>query len=198
MEQPARSHNKRFWIWTVTVIVAYNCGQNGNVAPAVFFNQSQHFFQTKQGITYLNDQPFSGRQFGLYENGDTAFITPYCDGKENGIAKAWYENKQLKEIRKYKRGKKTGTHSGWWPGGQQKFCFSYRDDVYEGEVKEWYSSGSLFKWFHYKNGQEEGLQQQYFANGSPQFNYVAKEGRNYGLTGVKNCVNVRDIVITKK
>jgi antitoxin component YwqK of YwqJK toxin-antitoxin module len=45
----------------------------------------------------------------------------------------------------------------------------------------------LFSDFNYVNGQEEGLQRAWFPNGEVQANYVAKNNRKYGITGVKNC-----------
>src|SRR6266436_2299655 len=85
-----------------------SCGHNKIVVPAIFFNATEHHFITEQGITYLNQKPFSGFQFALYGNGDTAFIIPYYEGKENGISRSWYENKKQKEIRVFEEGKKTG------------------------------------------------------------------------------------------
>lgn len=195
MAQQERLHNKLFWISTVVFILSYR--HNQLVVPSEFVNANQHF-KTQQGITSLNNEPFSGWQFGLYQNGDTAFINPYYNGKENGIAKAWYENKQLKEIRIYLQGRKTGIHKGWWPDGKPKFEYHFANDMYEGNVKEWNEAGLLYKNFNYRNGQENGMQQQYFSNGSLQFNYEARNGRNYGWTGVKNCVNVKDSIETVK
>ena len=194
MAQQVQLHNKYFWICTVsTAIFMLSCRHNQPVVPSVFVNISQPF-KTQQGITSLNNKLFSGWQFGLYATGDTALLVPYYNGKENGIVKSWYANRQLSEVRIYTDGKKTGVHKAWWPDDKPKFEYHFVNDVYEGSVKEWNAAGLLYKEFQYKNGQENGLQRQYFSDGSLQFNYEAKNGRNYGWTGVKNCVNIKDSI----
>jgi antitoxin component YwqK of YwqJK toxin-antitoxin module len=194
MEQPVQLHNKALCILIITVSSMLRCGHNSNVVPPLFINANEKKCVTRQGITSYNNKPFSGWQFALYDNGDTVWITPYINGKENGEAKGWFPNKQLMEIRVYEEGRKSGLHKGWWPNGKQKFEYHFANDMYEGSVREWYVSGKLFKSFNYKDGQENGLQQQYFPDGTLQFNYESKKGRNYGLTGVKNCVNVSDSI----
>lgn len=190
MVQQERLHSKIFGT-LITVVFMLSCGHNQLVVPSVYINADRNF-KTQQGITSLDNKPFSGWQFALYENKDTAFVMPYYNGKENGISKAWYQNKQVKEIRLFEQGKKTGVHQGWWPDGSPRFEYHFANDIYEGNVKEWNEAGLLFKDFNYKNGQENGLQKQFFSDGSIQFNYEARNGRNYGWTGVKNCVNVKD------
>lgn len=188
----ARLRNKIFI--TALSFSLLSCGHDKNVVPAAFINADENSFITKQGITYLNNIPFSGWKFSLYENGDTAFVIPYHNGKENGVSKTWYENKQLQEIRFFENGKKTGVHKGWWQDGKEKFEYHFSNDIYEGHVKEWFPSGQLYKCFNYKNGQENGMQQQYFKDGRIQLNYESRNGRNYDLTGVKNCINVKDSI----
>ena len=61
---------------------------------------------------------------------------------------------------------------------------------YEGDVKVWYPDGSLFQHFKYKKGHEDGAQKVWKSDGRIKANYVVRDGRRYGLTGVKNCINV--------
>jgi antitoxin component YwqK of YwqJK toxin-antitoxin module len=194
MEQRARLHNKFFWIWTVLTAAIPCCRPRIADKPAAFFNAQEHRFMTKAGVAYMDDFVFTGNQVLLYEDGDTASVVPYTDGRENGIAVYRYPGGQIKEEREFKQGRKTGTHKGWWSSGKLRFSYSFNNDVYDGEVKDWYESGQPFKSFHYNNGVEEGMQQQYFSNGALQFNYEARNGRQFGLTGIKNCVNVRDSI----
>src|SRR2546430_8682437 len=99
--------------------------------PRVFRNINTNF-ETKQGITFYDRQPFSGWQYSLCENEDTVLLISFYDGKESGISKQWYENGQLKETRNYEGGKKTGEHKGWWPNGELKFVYHFTNDEYEG------------------------------------------------------------------
>src|SRR5689334_15211195 len=100
MERQVQLRNK---IFITALSFSLSCGHNNTVVPSVFIDAGKNLFMTKQGITYLNDQPFSGWSFALYDANDTAFVIPYSEGKEAGIARSWYENKQLKEERYFEK-----------------------------------------------------------------------------------------------
>ena len=151
-------------------------------------------FANVQDTIYYQNKRFSGIQFALYPNGDTAFVKPCYEGLEEGISKQWYENKQLAEERFYIAGKKEGVHKGWWPDGKLKFSYEFNDGEFNGTVKEWYNNGRIFKTFHFINGHEEGSQKMWWINGKTRSNYEIRNGRRYGLLGTKNCVNVADSV----
>ncbi len=165
--------------------------------PLKYINSTDSSFTKHQDTVYYKDNFFTGYQFGLYSNGDTAFISAYFNGVEEGLQKKWYDNHQQSEERFYINGKKEGTHKGWWPDGKPKFLFETIDNEYNGEFKEWYASGLLGKQFHYVNGQEEGSQRLWWANGTVRANYVIKQGKKYGLIGLKTCSNPYDSVIKK-
>jgi antitoxin component YwqK of YwqJK toxin-antitoxin module len=165
--------------------------------PAVYFNDTDKDFSKHQDTVYYKDQFFTGYRFSLYPNGDTAILQSYFNGVEEGTQIKWYPNHQLQEERFYINGKKEGIHKGWWPDGKKKFVFTACADKYEGESKEWYSSGLLEKHFHYKNGQEEGGERLWWDNGSVRANYVIRQGKKYGLIGLKTCINPYDSIIKK-
>jgi len=165
--------------------------------PPVYRPASDNHFSNHQDTVYYNDQYFTGYRFTLYPGGDTAILQSYFNGVEEGTQKKWYPNKQLQEERFYINGKKEGLHRGWWPDGKDKFSFTAYNDKNEGEFKEWYASGLLQKFFHYTNGQEEGSQRLWWDNGSVRANYVIRDGKKYGLIGLKTCINPYDSV-TKK
>jgi antitoxin component YwqK of YwqJK toxin-antitoxin module len=156
--------------------------------PAVWVIAGEGFEQ-KQGVLYFHQQPFSGYQYGLFENGDTFFITPYYNGRAEGIARQWYPNKQLKEVRCYINGQKSGEHKGWWLNGTPQFVYHFNNDAFNGLVKEWYVNGRPFRHMQYVNGQENGLQQIWQPNGAVFANYEVRNGRDYGLTGTMHCKN---------
>ena len=165
--------------------------------PANYVNANDDGFVKHKDTVYYQDKYFTGYQFSIYPNGDTEFIKGYFNGVEEGLQKKWYPNKQLSEERFYINGKKEGIHKGWWPDGKQKFIFEADDDEYNGEFREWYSSGLLGKQFHYVHGQEEGSQRLWWDNGTVRANYVIRNGKKYGLIGLKTCVNPYDSVIKK-
>ena len=188
----------------------YSCGEKkqdikisvpepkiAKTVPAVYKSEVDKDFSKHQDTVFYSNQFFTGYRFSLYANGDTALLQSYFNGVEEGTQKKWYPNKQLAEERFYINGKKEGFHKAWWPDGKEKYIFETSNDKYQGEFKSWYPSGILEKFFHYKNGQEEGSQRLWWDNGSVRANYVIKEGKKYGLIGLKTCINPYDS-ITKK
>lgn len=165
--------------------------------PTNYINVNDSDFSKHQDTVYYQQKYFTGYQFSLYNTGDTAFINSYFNGVEEGTQKKWYPNKQLAEERFYISGKKEGVHKGWWPDGKSKFFFEANSNEYNGEFKEWYATGLLCKQFHYTNGQEEGSQRLWWDNGTVRANYVIRNGKKYGLIGLKTCANPYDSIIKK-
>ena len=165
--------------------------------PADYLNITDKHFNNHQDTVYYGAHYFTGYRYQLYANGDTALLQSYFNGVEEGFQRKWYPDKQLAEERFYINGKKEGIHRTWWPDGKQKMFFEAYGDEYDGEFKEWYSSGLLGKFFHYANGQEEGSERLWWDNGTVRANYVIRDGKKYGLIGLKTCVNPNDSVFKK-
>ena len=153
-------------------------------------HESDAAFSRNQGQLFYMNQLFSGIQFAVFTNGDTARITHFKEGKEQGSSKVWYENGQLAEQRFYNKGKKEGIHRAWWLDGKPRFEYHFKNDEHHEVQRDWFPNGRLAEVFHYQNGHEEGPQQMWFDDGTLKANYVIKDGRRYGLPGVKNCVSV--------
>ena len=149
-------------------------------------------FTHNQGVLFFKNKPFSGNQYALNSNGDTAKIVSFLSGKQDGWSKFWYENGRLAEQRFYKNGRKEGEHQAWWSNGKPKFLYHFKNDEHDGLQQDWFSNGKLAEVFNYKNGHEEGQQEMWFEDGVLKANYVVKDGRRYGLPGVKNCVSVME------
>jgi MORN repeat variant len=165
--------------------------------PANYINMADPGFATHQDTVYYQGYFFTGYRFSLYKNGDTAIIQSCFNGVEEGVQRKWYANRQIAEERFYINGKKEGTHKGWWPDGKLKFVFEAVNNEYNGEFSEWFASGVLAKQFHYVNGQEEGSERMWWDNGAVRANYVIRNGKKYGLIGLKTCVNPYDSVSKK-
>lgn len=157
--------------------------------PSVFVNASAEKIITQQGLTYCNQQIFFGWVFELNAAGDTISLTPYLDGKEEGVARKWFDNHQLQEVRFYHLGKKEGEHKGWYENGKPRFVYHYANDLYHGNVMEWQADGKVYRNFNYENGYEAGSQKMWEADGRLKANYEVRNGRKYGLTGSKNCLS---------
>jgi antitoxin component YwqK of YwqJK toxin-antitoxin module len=145
-----------------------------------------------QDTIYFKNTRFSGYTYSLYPNNDTASLEGYWQGLQEGISKKWYPNRQLAEARFFISGKKEGIHKAWWTDGKPKFMFDVSNDVYTNKFLEWNKNGVLVKSFHYKDGQEAGSQRLWWDDGSVRANYVIKNGKKYGLIGLKLCSNPYD------
>lgn len=120
----------------------------------------------KKGVYYFKDEPYSGilEEYDASKNliGESELV----DGKKNGVSKYY------------------------WPNRTLKFEANYKNGFYHGSVKRYFENGELLSWFNYDNGHESGKQQMWKSDGRIKVNYEVIDGRKYGLTGVKNCVNV--------
>lgn len=196
MARQARSRIRLLLLASVLLWLLNSCERHkpqekiaGNI-PAIFVHSAQHELKQSGGILYYKGQPFSGWQYELFANGDTAMIVPFYKGKEQGCARMWYENGTQREQRWYDAGEKTGEHLAWWENGNRRFVYHFKDGMYEGNQQEWNEAGALYRNANYENGKEKGLQQLWRYDGKLIANYVARNGRNFGLTGVKNCKSV--------
>lgn len=165
--------------------------ENAAVIPAVYVQMNDAHLKHDGGNLYYNDTPFAGWTFQLYPGGDTAQLTPYFNGKENGWSKKWHPNKQLSEQRFFVAGRKEDVHTAWWEDGSIKFEYHFLNDEHEGEAKEWFRNGKMFRFFHYKTGHEDGRQQMWWDDGKVRANYIVRNGEQYGLIGRKLCKNTQ-------
>ncbi len=162
------------------------------VIPNILTNAIDQGFSTHEDTLFLNNLKYNGYVYKLNNNQDTLFIGSYYKGIEEGIHKKWYSNKQIAEIRFYHLGKKMGKHIGFWENGNPKFEFYFTNGEHQGIAKEWYNNGKPYRTFHYEKGYEEGSQKMWWENGTIRANYVVKNGRRYGLIGLKLCMNQND------
>jgi antitoxin component YwqK of YwqJK toxin-antitoxin module len=164
------------------------------VLPNQYLNRKEQFLSFHQDTLYYQDKKYSGYIYDRFENGDSAFVGSYLNGMEEGVFKKWYRNNQLGEYRTYHAGKKVGKHVGFWEDGRHKFEFNFIAGELHGESNEWYPNGQAYKAFHYKMGYENGSQKMWWENGIIRANYVVKQGRRYGLIGLKLCMTPQDSI----
>lgn len=147
----------------------------------------------RQGALFYHlNKPFSGNAIELYPTGEIKSTARFSSGSREGEQYTYHENGQLASVRSYRNNKKHGEHVGWWPNGNKKFSYHFIDGLQEGESLEWYVDGELFREMNYTKGKEEGSQKMWENDGSIRANYVVKNGRRYGLIGLKNCKSVND------
>jgi hypothetical protein len=165
--------------------------------PPIFKPSADKGFALHQDTLFYNDIKYSGFVYTLYNAKDTMQIAGFLNGVEEGIQKKWHLNKQIASERFYRAGKKIGKHLGYWENGQPQFEFYFENGEYHGIAKEWYQNGQAYRSFHYEHGYEQGSQKMWWENGIIRANYVVKNGRRYGLIGLKLCMNPNDSVLKK-
>jgi antitoxin component YwqK of YwqJK toxin-antitoxin module len=168
-----------------------------NASPNVVVNSKDPFLQMHQDTVFFKDKKFSGTIFNLYANGDTLMKVNYFNGLEQGEFKKWYPNKKMAESRFFQAGKKLGKHLGFWEDGKPKFEYYFTKGEHDGIANEWYANGQAYKAFHYTMGYENGSQKMWWENGVIRANYVVKQGRRYGLIGLKLCMTPQDSLDNK-
>ena len=167
-------------------------------SKAEIISSADSSLRSVNGIIYKSDKLFTGTVFTLYPGKtDTAELSVYLNGKENGQWKKFYPDGSIKEIREFENGKKAGEYIAYWENGNKMLHYLFTNDEYEGTCREWSSEGVLIKEMNYKKGYEDGSQKMFYDNGKVRSNYVVTDGRRYGLLGTKNCVNVSDSIFNK-
>ena len=87
-----------------------------------------------------SDTPYTGKFYGLYENGKKEIEVNLKDGKQDGLLSLWHENGQKKEEGNYKDGKMDGLWTSWHENGQKKLEGNFEDGE-EVSAKYWNSKG---------------------------------------------------------
>ena len=76
-------------------------------------------FKFREGIGYLkgSDTPYTGKYYGLYENGQKQVEGNVKNGKRDELVTQWFENGNKKEEENYKDGKPDGLWTQWYENG---------------------------------------------------------------------------------
>lgn len=77
-------------------------------------------------------------------------ITPYKNGKINGVEKLYYKNKILKKETPYKNGKINGFVRGYYENGKPEFILFYTNGKKDRGGKWYDSKGKILAEFIYK------------------------------------------------
>lgn len=194
MVQQARFRNSIF----IALFILIGCSQKEKIVITQKVASIDPSLKFVNGILYRSNDLFTGIVYSFYEGTkDTAEISEFLNGKENGEWKKFYPDQSLKEKREFKTGKKIGEYIAYWKNGNKKLDYKFSNDEYEGTCSEWNRQGVLIKEMNYRKGHEEGSQKMFYDNGKIRSNYVMIEGRRYGLLGTKNCINVSDSIFKK-
>lgn len=149
------------------------------------------------GLYLLKGKPFSGIISGSNSDNIIHSYTSVLNGEKHGIYRSYYSTGAPFEVRQYKNNLATGRHYGYWENGNMKFDFLYYREKKAGYFKKWFSDGKPYLFSNYTDDHEDGLQQGWRPNGKLFLNYVAKNGRTYGLQETALCYTLLDEKLKK-
>ncbi len=152
---------------------------------------------TETGLYTYKGKIFSGIISADNKDYTLHSFTSVLKGKKHGIYRSYYPTGEAFEVRHYKDNLACGRHYGYWENGKMKFDFLYYQDKKIGYFKKWFSNGKPYLFSNYKDDHEEGLQQGWRPNGKLFLNYVAKNGRAYGLQESALCYTLADQALKK-
>lgn len=116
-----------------------------------------------------------GNWIEYYPNALVKSITPYVDGKMEGLRVEFSNNGQLEKSMEY--------HNGLLNGDYKELRYSstkeeryYENGKLEGTVKIYYDNGKIMEEGLYKNGTRDGLSKWYDQEGNVTIEYEYKNG----------------------
>ena len=139
--------------------------------------------EPREDIVYLkgSDTPYTGKVYGLHENGQKQFEGNFKTGKKVGLVVGWHENGQKSQEGNFKDGKQDGLTTSWHKNGQKKFEGNFKAGKRDGLYVEWYPNGKKNQEVNYKDGKYDGLYTSRHENGQKQFEGNFKTGKKVGL-----------------
>jgi len=118
--------------------------------------------EERESIRYFTDSetPYTGKVYGLYENGQKQFEGKMKDGKKDGLWIGWYEK------------------------GKKQFEVNWKDDKLDGPALQWYENGQKQIEANNMDGNVIGLHVAWHENGQKETTRTAK-GMGYRWSGIK-------------
>ncbi len=183
----------RFLLIVISISTWLGC--SSNLPTSVVVNTNDVQVTKSKGLTFVDNQVFSGILLKTNSVGDTISSIMFLNGALEGLSNRWYANGQIKENRGYKNNRKHGLHEGWYEDGTLAFQYQFEHGMYADTLKEWYSNGQLYLVSVYVNGQQEGRQKAWKRDGELYLNYDVRNGRKYGNSGIKHCKSLWSDVV---
>ena len=135
--------------------------------------------EEREGLAYVkgSDAPYTGKVYGLYENGQKKAEANFKDGKPNGVMVLWHDNGQKSYEANFKDGKRDGLWLTWHDNGQKNDEGNWKDGKMDGLHVKWYSNGKKNQEVNYKDGKTNGLLALWHDNGQKSYEANFKDGK---------------------
>ena len=97
----------------------------------------------REGIYYLldPDDPYTGKSFTLWQNGQKEMELNFKDGKKDGLWVLWHENGKKRMETNWKDGKEEGLKVGWHENDKKEREFNYKEGEPDGLWTVWWKNG---------------------------------------------------------
>lgn len=119
----------------------------------------------EKGCIKITQTPYGGK-----------IITPYKNGKINGLQKIYDSEGKLEQTTPYKNNKIEGLLKGY-VDNKVRSITPYKNGKINGVEKLFYKNGVLKRETPYKNGKINGFDRGYYENGKPEFIAFYTNGR---------------------
>ena len=134
--------------------------------------------EPREGLAYVkgSDAPYTGKMYGLYENGQKKLQGNYKNGKRDGLWVVWHENGQKKSEGNYKDGNQDGPITLWHKNGQKSQEVNWKDGKKEGLNVKWHDNGQKQYEANFKDHKLDGLTTSWHKNGQKRSEVNYKDG----------------------
>lgn len=122
----------------LAVLIGISCSKTDREINSEKLQQRGNLF-----YAINEEEPYSGKVFEKYENGQKKWQRTYEDGKLNSTTTSWFKNGQKKWQRSYDDGKLDVTTTYWYKKGQKKKEAFFKNGKIEESWKLWDINGEL-------------------------------------------------------
>jgi antitoxin component YwqK of YwqJK toxin-antitoxin module len=106
-------------------------------------------------IKFNSGTLYTGKAYGLHENGQKELEANFKDGKLEGIETNWYKDGKKRSERNFKDGKEHGIETHWYKNGRKMVEVKHKDGkAADGLLVEWHENGQKQREVNYKDGKE--------------------------------------------
>lgn len=112
--------------------------------------------ELKNGITYRNEVPFSGKICSWYSNGNIHSETAFLDGEKAGVWTIYFENGKVEKTGSISHANEDGAYKEYYENGQLKYDYTYQNGSKEGVWKSWYENGGKYTERHFSENTLNG------------------------------------------
>jgi hypothetical protein len=134
---------------------------------------------SKQGVWYLDNQPYTGRYIDYYNNGRLQNEGTLLNGKIDGQLNVYYKTGVLKSSNHYKEGRRHGIWKDYYQNGALLRIYEFADGKGKGPGKRYFINGQLMQELKPKNATPYDTSVVYYSTGKVKKMKTSEAGNFY-------------------